>query len=83
MGTGKINNVEKYLEGQWAWRPLMDDLFCNPKIVPMDLDGLIEHKGHLLFIERKHEMVFDVLLGRFEEDQDEGEGQEGKKLLEE
>jgi hypothetical protein len=48
-----INNPELYNDGFWDWA-ILDGCFGDTKIKPTDIDGCVERRGKVLFIETKH-----------------------------
>ena len=47
-----IRNGQAYEESFWDWA-FLNECFGDTGIRPTDIDGLIERKGHLLFLETK------------------------------
>lgn len=47
-----INNPALFVAGLWDWA-FLETCFEGTKIKPSDIDGMIEHNGHTLFIETK------------------------------
>jgi hypothetical protein len=58
-----INNLKEYIEAIWNW-DCLKDCFGSGRIKPSDVDGMVERRGHFLYLEAKG---IDVKLGRGQE----------------
>jgi hypothetical protein len=47
-----IENMDAYLKSLVDWK-ILDGCFGQTRIKPTDVDGLVERRGHCLFLERK------------------------------
>lgn len=46
-----IKNADKFQEALWDWKFLEGKVAKDKNIYPMDIDGCLEHRGNVLFIE--------------------------------
>jgi hypothetical protein len=47
-----IRNKDVYMNNLWDWG-FLSDCFGGTRISPTDLDGVVERKGHFLYLEAK------------------------------